>query len=464
MPLLFHAFSIAKHWYVFDANKNSIISVNEDQHNALSEIEQGIETRENLSILHEFQEKGFCREAIIESIYNPNTDLIGAHLEKKIQNVIIQVTQGCNLRCAYCAYSGRYQNRTHSPKRMSFETAKRAIDMALSHSEDTQFIIFSFYGGEPLLELPLIKRCVKYIKQQAPNRDIIFSMTTNGTLLTPDVYGYLSDNGFNIVISLDGPKQIHDMSRKYPDGRGSYDIIMENIKAIKSQYPESRDKLRFNAVLSPEIDDSCLPTLFKSDDVLSYYNHTANSVSDAYTEEHTSYSDAFSLCYDRELCKLLLFKLGKLEKEHVSVLFGIREADIRREYGRLKKIPRISPICHPGGPCLAGAMRLFVNVDGKLFPCERVSENSQLMAIGDLDNGFDIEKVQTVMNPGQVTDEQCKKCWVINHCSLCAAFSDDLTGLSQKVRLSNCPKSRSRYEETLKTICFLKEAGYDFEN
>lgn len=462
MPLLFHAFSIAKHWYVFDANTNSIISVNEGQHKAFSEIEQGTETQENLAVLHEFQMKGFCKEAFIENIYNPNTDMIATHLEKKLNHMIIQVTQGCNLRCAYCVYSGRYKNRTHSPKSMSFETAKRAIDMALSHSEDT--FVFTFYGGEPLLELPLIKKCVEYIKQQAPNRDIIFSMTTNGTLLTPDVYGYLSDNGFHIAISLDGPKQIHDTSRKFPDGRGSYDIIMENIKAIRTLYPESRDKLRFNAVLSPEIDDSCLPTLFKSDDVLSYYNQTANSVSDAYAEEQNSYSDAFSLSYNREVCKLLLFNLGKLDKEHVSVLFGIREANIKREYGRLKRIPRINPTCHPGGPCLAGAMRVFVNVEGKFFPCERVSENSQLMAIGDLDNGFDIEKVQKVMNPGQVTDEQCKRCWAINHCSMCAAYSDDLTGLSKQVRLSNCPKARSRYEETLKNICFLKEAGYDFEN
>lgn len=464
MPLLFHAFSTAKHFYVFDANTNSVISVSGEQHAALSQIEQGRETQENLVVLRELQAKGFCREANIERIHNPNTDVMAAHLEKKIQQIIIQVTQRCNLRCDYCAYSGLYKNRTHSPKSMGFETAKRAIDMALSHSEDTKIFIISFFGGEPLLELPLIKKCVEYIKRQAPNRNILYSMTTNGTLLTPEVYGYLSDNNFNIAISLDGPKQIHDMSRKYPNGKGSYDTIMENIKAIQAQYPKSCDKLRFNAVLSPEADESCLPKLFKSDDVLSYYNHNATTVSDVYIDNPVSYSDAFSLCFDRELCKLLLSMLGKLKKENVSVLFSTRETTIKQEYNRLIKIPRINPVCHPGGPCLAGAMRPFVNVEGILFPCERVSENSRLMAIGDLDHGFDFEKVRTVMNPGQVTEEQCKKCWVINHCTLCAAYSDDLTGLSKRVRLSNCRKARSRYEETLKILCFLKEAGYAFAN
>jgi uncharacterized protein len=463
MSLLFHTFSIPRHRYVFDANSNCVFSVDEEQYKALTEIEHGIETPENLEILKEFQQKGFCLDANIESIRHPDTDILAMHLERRIQQVTLQVTQRCNLRCSYCAYSGRYENRTHLPKSMTFETAKRAVDMCLSRSEDVENPIIGFYGGEPLLEFNLIKECVNYVRQKAPSRKISYAMTTNGTLLTPDIYGYLAENNFDILISLDGPKVIHDQSRKFPDGKGSYDIIMENVKNILKRYPESYNKLRFNAVISPGVDDSCLPSLFKSDDILSYYNLSMSFINDLYTEESYTYSEAFSLYYNHEVCKLLLSMLGKVDKNHVSPLLGSRESIYKREYNSLGRIPKLPPVLHPSGPCLAGAMRLFIDADGRFFPCERVSENSNLMVIGDLDHGFDLEKAKTLINPGQVTAEQCKRCWAVAHCFLCAAFSDNLHEISGSMRLSRCHTVHSTIEDHLKAICFLKESGYSFE-
>ncbi|MGI6189649.1 MAG: Cys-rich peptide radical SAM maturase CcpM [Caldicoprobacteraceae bacterium] len=463
MSLLFHTFSIPGHWYVFDANSNCVFSVDEEQYKALTEIEHGVETPENLEILKEFQEKGFCLDANIESIYHPDTDVLEMHLKRRIQQVTLQVTQRCNLRCSYCAYSGRYENRTHLPKSMTFETAKRAIDMALSCSEDVEKLAIGFYGGEPLLEFPLIERCVNYIKQQAPDRNIFYTITTNGTLLTPEIYGYLAENNIDILISLDGPKIIHDQSRKFPDGKGSYDLIMENISNILNKYPESNNKLRFNAVISPEIDDSCLPSLFKSDDILSYYNLSMSFISDLYSQELYTYSEAFTLYYNHEVCKLLLSMIGKIGKRHVSPLLGRLESVYKMEYNSLGRIPKLPPVFHPSGPCLAGARRLFVDVNGSFFPCERVSESSNLMVIGDLDRGLDVEKAKMLLNPGQVTAEQCNKCWVIAHCFLCAAFSDNLHEISRSMRLSRCHSVRYIFEDHLKTICFLKESGCSFE-
>lgn len=463
MSLLFHTFSIPKHKYVFDANSNCVFSVDEEQYQALAEIERGIETEENRRILQDFQKKGLCLEANIESIRHPDTDILVMHLGKRLEQTTLQVTQRCNLRCSYCTYSGLYENRAHSPKSMSFDTARRAIDMALSRTEEVPKFVFAFYGGEPLLEFQLIKDCVEYVKQQAPDRDISFSMTTNGTLLTPDIYGYLIENKFNLLISLDGPKQIHDQSRKFPDGRGSYDIIMKNIEAIHEKYPQSREKLSFNAVASPYTDDSCLPSLFQSEEVLSYYNVSMSFISDLYTNEAYSYSDAFSLYYNHEVCKMLLSILGKLDKKYVSPLISNQKATLKQRYESLGRIPKLPTTCHPGGPCLAGAKRLFIDVDGRFFPCERVSENSQPMRIGDLEHGFDVEKAKVLINPGQITQEHCKKCWTITRCTLCAAFSDNLVELSKNMRLSRCQSIRRQCEYDLKTICFLKESGFNFE-
>ena len=402
MPLMLHTFSIPKHRYVFDGNSNSILSISDEQYSAFQEIEKGIETPENQSMLRKFQERGFCCEANIKTIRHPNTDFMEAHLERKILQATLQVTQRCNLRCDYCAYSGQYENRSHLPKRMEFETAKRAIDMVLSHSEEASKFVFGFYGGEPLLDFPMIKDCVTYIRQEAPSRNISFAITTNGTLLTQEVYEYLVNNDFGITVSLDGPKPIHDLSRKFPNGGGSYDIILENINTIRSKYPESESNILINSVVSPEIDESCLPVLFNPDDVFFHYNTTMNFVNDLYSKKEIDYSEVFSILYGHEICKLLLSMLGKLKQEHISPLTD-GGARYIREYKLLKRIEKLPEVFHPSGPCVAGTTRLFIDADGRLFPCERVSENSEIMIIGDLENGFDIEKVKALMNPGQTT-------------------------------------------------------------
>jgi len=465
MALLFHTFSIPKHWYVFDANRNSILPIRKEEYEALSEIEHKKETPENLEVLHKFQEKGFCCEAHIEMIKHPDTDTLFAHQGRRLQQTILQVTQRCNLRCSYCAYTGLYYNqqRTHGPRSMSLETAKRAIDFALAHSDCSKSFNLAFYGGEPLLEFPLIKECIEYIRFTAPDRDVRFNMTTNGTLLTPEIYIYLINNGFNLLISLDGPQPIHDMTRKFADGSGSYNIIMKNIGDIIAQYPEAKEKIRFNAVADPEMDESCLQSLFHLDDVLDYYNMRLSPMSPLYTEKDLNYNEAFSVCYNQEICKHLLCLLNRLDEQYVSKLVFDDGEIYKSENDLLRNIARIPSVTHPGGPCKPGVQRLFIDVDGNFFPCERVSEKSQPMNIGNLDSGFDFEKAKALLNVGQITEKQCKECWTIFHCSMCAAFADDLDELSKSKRLSNCLNVRRQYENKLKEHCFLKENGYHFE-
>jgi uncharacterized protein len=464
MSHLYHTFCTPKKKYVFDANRNSVFSVTDEQYTALSELEHGNNTLENIQVLRNFQNKGFCLDVVIKEIQNYNSEIVTAHLSKNIKQIILQVTQRCNLRCEYCAYSGKYSNRSHSPKSMDFDTAKKALDFILKRSVNRQEIVIGFYGGEPLLELPLIKKCVDYIKTQAPHRKVTYTITTNGTLLVPDVYEYLQNNDFSIVISLDGPKQIHDLSRRFPNGNGSYDVIMENIKTLQERYDGVLDKIMVNAVINPDVDDDCAEVYFKSGDLLPFFLYNSGFINDLYSEQKINYNAALMVSYRHEMCKVFLHMLGKLDEKYVSTLLINKIGEYKTEYKYLMKLSKLPSVCHPGGPCIAGAQRLFVNTDGKLFPCERVSEKSKIKNIGDLDNGFDYEKVKEIMNPAKNMAEHCKKCWAIMHCGMCAAQSDDLTGLSNKLRLSKCGNFKSNYEEKLKTLCFLIESGYDFTN
>ena len=464
MAPLIHTFTTMGKHYVFDANANTILPISEQQWPLVQAIENGDIQEESQSLLDTYREQGYFHEPNIQKIEHPETSAMKYHLSRKIQKLTLQVTQACNLRCSYCTYSGMYKNRQHELKSMSFETAKKAIDYVLANSIDTKDISFGFYGGEPLLEMELIEECIKYVRENCIDKDISFTITTNGTLLTCANYEWLTNNGVDILISLDGPKEIHDSARKYADGKGSFDDIIKNVFDIQSKFPDAKDKLRFMAVANPEIQDSCIPQLYTMDEIFPEYNVNLNFINDLYAEAPIGYSEEFNATIRQERAKLFLYMLGKLDRSRVSRLVIEAEDDIVSKYKLLKRIKGLPQICHPGGPCLAGVHRLFVNVDGVFYPCERVSETSNMMKIGNVDSGICVEKANTINNVGKTTAEECIKCWAILHCSMCAAFSDDLSEFSTKKRLAQCASSKFQVVESFKDICFLRANGYIFES
>jgi len=465
LPLI-HAFGVFDNLYVFDANANSILSLDEEQWRVAREIEKGKVTEEGQALIDSFRERNYFKSPEIRKIEHPDTDTMQYHLNRKMQRLTLQVTQECNLRCDYCVYSedGSYNTRTHARRSMDFETAKKAVDYVLKCSVDQNDVIFGFYGGEPLLELELVEKIIKYIKEKCGTKSVTLSMTTNGTLLTLDVYERLVQNDVTILISLDGPKAIHDSARKYPDGRGSFDDIVKNISAIQAKHPEAKDKLSFLAVTTPEIDDSCLDDLYKMDEIFPYYGVSLTYLSDTYIEREIKFSEEFTAMSMQERVKLFLHMLGRLDKNKVSGIILDDAERIRMKYRELRRITELPTIFHHGGPCLAGPQRLFLSVEGMYYPCERVSETSEVMKIGDVDSGVSVEKANIVNNVGKITEDECKKCWAILHCTMCAAHADDLVGFSKDKKLKKCATVKAQVEDMFKDVCFLKTHGYDFED
>ena len=107
---------------------------------------------------------------------------------------------------------------------------------------------------------------------------------------------------------------------------------------------------------------------------------------------------------------------------------------------------------------MPGVTRLFVDVNGALFPCERVSEESSIMKIGTLEHGIDPDKVPALLNVGTLTAADCAQCWALRHCDQCAAAADVLTGLSADKKRAFCKASRAGAEERLKDIATLATA------
>jgi len=198
---------------------------------------------------------------------------------------------------------------------MPFETAKKAIDYYFSLFEESLELnpnrdaSIGFYGGEPLLEFDLIKRCIEYTKQNYSRFEPQFNMTTNGTLLTRERADYLMENKVSIAVSLDGPKEEHDRKRVYANGEGTFDDVMRNVSYLISK---GYDKIHALPVYDWKTDILKVNDFFSREDI-----PQALVVSSVNTGFGCTYYRSFS---KESISILPLVKTFSL-KEHVSDRF-----------------------------------------------------------------------------------------------------------------------------------------------
>ena len=446
--------------YVYDRHTNSIISLEPREFNEIRLVEQGLLEEQDSAVIKKYQQSGLFQPNIIKKIEHAQTYYLEPYIKNSMKQLTLQVTQQCNLRCEYCAYSGIYNNnRKHSNKRMNFETAKKAIDFFLEHTSNTSNIIIGFYGGEPLLEFNLIKQCVTYVEQIVEGKKVLFNMTTNGTLLTDDIIEFMANHNIHISISLDGSKEEHDKSRKFRNGNGSFDTIIENIKKIREKYPSYEKNISIMTTVNPHMDLGCVLNYFSTDEILNKHDIIFNTMNASGLNNSLEYNDDYYVIRNYEYMKLLLALTGKINMNHVSPLVRKSISLTKRRQEAIQKHSEISPIMHHNGPCLPGARKLFVRYDGALFPCERVNETLDYFCIGNLDDGINLSQAKRILNIGKVNEEECKNCWAIRHCSICAGQIEFQNEPTKKDKNVECANSKKRVLFELHELCVLNEFG-----
>lgn len=136
----------------------------------------------------------------------------------------LSITTNCILRCKYC-----FVDKPEKTQMMDFKTAKAAIDLILLNGPKDKII--RIYGGEPLLNFGLLPKLMEYIKKKkSPETNLTISLCTNAVLLKPKHIDFFKENNFQLAISLDGRKETHDKFRRFKDGRGTFEIVLENLK------------------------------------------------------------------------------------------------------------------------------------------------------------------------------------------------------------------------------------------
>lgn len=346
-----------------------------------------------------------------------------------LRQLILSVTEDCNFRCSYCIYSSNYpDSREHNENYMKFGVAKKAIKNYLNLIKEGEAFNpprkpnIGFYGGEPLLNFDLIKKCVKY--SSSIYNDCVFSMTTNGSLLNEDVADYLIENKFKIIISLDGPKPEHDRCRVDKNDNGTFDKVMKNIDYIynKKKYkdihamPVFDFKTNFKKVneFFKKVNVPLISQVSQVDFELNntYYSQFTEEDYKKYIYEKNSLEKEYFQC---QSSKNSLSK--KTKPEYFDFLFNFAENNIFGEAMLFSK----SNIIPYTGACVPGE-KILVNIRGEYHICEKVLET---LPIGNINEGLNFKKIVSLINDYLSNMEKCEECSILGVCKKC--FKDFIT-------------------------------------
>ena len=223
------------------------------------------------------------------------------------------------------------------------------------------------------------------------------------------------------------------------------------------------EKVHINAVIDPTTNFDCTSQFFADYETVKDFYVQANLISEYYRKDEVKGNEEYREKFSYEIFKLYLQKLGRLDEGSVSKIVSHGFKSLKDIHENAKISSSAIKRDHHSGPCVPGIQRLFVDVDGNLYPCERVSEASKAVRMGHIDTGFDVEKARTLLNIGKLTEKECKQCWAFRFCSSCAVQADDLEKLSAEKKLQNCAMIRAHIDNMMRDYCTMRDLGFDFD-
>ena len=319
-----------------------------------------------------------------------------------IKSMCLNIAHDCNLRCEYCfAAKGDFGR---GRMLMPLEVAKKAIDFLIEKSGPRHNLEVDFFGGEPLMNFDVVKETVAYARsiEKAHNKNFRFTITTNGLLLTDDKIDFINREMSNVVLSIDGRKEVNDRLRVRTNGSGSYDTIVPRFQKLVATRGKDKD----------------------------YYARGT------FTK--------YNLDFTEDVLHLVDLGFDQVSVEPVvsdpKLSYSIQEEDLPRvfeEYERLantiiarKKEGRGFNFFHfmidlNQGPCAIKRLRgcscgneyVAVTPEGDIFPCHQFVGEDEWKMGNVLDGSYDMERKNMFALANVYSKEQCKNCWAKFYCS-----------------------------------------------
>lgn len=389
------------------------------------------------------------------------------HLEENVNNelrqVILEVTERCNLRCKYCIYNDGYSgNRSFGTKNMSWDVAKAAVDYANEHSNNE--IAVTFYGGEPLLNFDVLRKTIDYAYKTIKNKKLSFSLTTNLTLMTKDIANYLASvEKLSVLCSIDGPSQVQNDNRKYANKKDTYDDVMIGLKNLVDAFKNNNtNAIAINSVFTPPY------SYEKIIEINDFFNNL--DFLPPNTNINISYASKGSI--DDEAAIKKLYSNPKYSYNRGSIVNPLwvwqrKQAEIhssiRSEKNNIYSSTIEKALIHIhnriiydepynafpfNGCCIPGARRLYISTDGELYLCEKIGKSP---SIGDIYNGIDFTSLRKnyVEDFSKQSTPFCSNCWASKMCASCYVDNYDQDGCNLSGKKDRCDGVRNMLKSYL---------------
>ena len=429
---------------ILDINSGCIHVVDELVYEAVGLLDEGKTAKQAAEILNKtypVQDVANAMEEIQEltdkdmlfttDIYENAIEQFSEHHEPVVKALCLHIAHDCNLACRYCfAEEGEYHGHREL---MTYETGKQALDFLIANSGSIRNLEVDFFGGEPLMNWQVVKDLVRYGREQEKihNKNFRFTLTTNGVLLNDEIMEFVNQEMGNVVLSIDGRKEVHDHMRPFPKGAGSYDLILPKFK----KFAESRhqDKYYVRGTFTHY-------NLDFSKDVLSLADQGFKQIS----VEPVVAPDEADYAIRREDLPQIFEEYDALAKEMIK----------REKEGNGFNFFHFM-IDLTGGPCVykrlsgcgSGTEYLAVTPWGDLYPCHQFVGTEQFL-MGNVWEGIKTPEIQKEFRHCNVyTKEECKKCFARFYCSGgCAANSFNMHGTINSTYEIGCELQRKRVE------------------
>ena len=326
-----------------------------------------------------------------------------------VKALCLHIAHDCNLACKYCfAEEGEYHGRRAL---MSYEVGKKALDFLIANSGTRRNLEVDFFGGEPLMNWQVVKDLVAYGREQEKLHDkhFRFTLTTNGVLLNDEVQEFVNKEMDNVVISLDGRKEVNDQMRPFRNGKGSYDLIVPKFQKLAESRNQEKYYIRGTFTRN---------NLDFSKDVLALADQGFEQIS----VEPVVLAPSSPYALLQEQLPGILEQYDILYKEYVK----------RRADGRWFSFFHFC-VDLAGGPCIkkrlkgcgAGVEYVAVTADGEIFPCHQFVGRKGYCMGSVLDDTLDESIREKFAHAHVLNKEKCANCWARLYCTGgCAANAD----------------------------------------
>ena len=325
-----------------------------------------------------------------------------------LTTAVLNVTNQCNLSCAYCyEYSEDKIVDTAAgaqPKFMSEETARKGVDLLLDESGDNRVVHVSFFGGETLMNYPVLSRVVPWARARAEARGkrVEFNLTTNATLLTGEMIGFLAEQDIAVTVSIDGPREMQDRFRVFHDGRGSYDELLPRVRELLRRHTSRPVGAR--VTLTSQVSD-----------VVGIYRHLTEEIGFrevGFAPVTTSPGRAWAL--DGSGFDGMVAQFTALADDFLEAALAGRHHGFSNVSETLEEIHKGASKAYP---CGAGLGLVGVATGGDVALCHRFAGSDE-HKLGTVDDGIDRNAQNAFLERHHLANKtDCHTCWARPLCS-----------------------------------------------